>query len=71
MSEDKPIYKKAGGARPGAGRPKTKQKLSVYVDIDLYNEFKDVKDKNGYINKCIREHQERIAFRIEEVDAMQ
>lgn len=55
MSEDKPKYKKMGGSRPGAGRKKRRHQCTVHLDIDIWEEIKDLEKKNDFINDCIRD----------------
>lgn len=52
---------KSGGEREGAGRPLgLRQKaISVRLDLDLLERLSSVKNRNGFINKSVREKLDR------------
>lgn len=48
-----------GGNREGSGRKHTRHQFTTQIDLDLWEEIKDMEKKNDFINMCIREYFEK------------
>jgi len=47
---------KAGGSRPGAGRPKVKERIVCYVPINIAEKLNLMENKSDYISKVLINH---------------
>ncbi len=65
MTQEK---KQRGGARLGSGRKKSTKSTIFYLDVDLIDRIKDIKNKSRFFNAAIREKLDRMESLIRDVE---